>query len=173
MGFTSSMSQVLAKSRMSLMFSRFLSARPTSLVSSWQPAPPSFLASYRVFSSFWIRTMLVWYWAIRTREEWSPLWSLTMMSKIRPLSTASTWMGTFFRKSFISFFCSGVTSAMTSSCFSDLPPTIPAAAAAWMPFSPSVLGTTTLFTFLMMLPLTPISTLSGISPRISRALAAA
>ena len=47
------------------------------------------------------------------------------------------------------------------------------AAAASIPFSPPVLGTVTLLTFLMMLPLTSSSTPSGWTPSSSRALAAA
>ena len=49
---------------------------------------------------------------------------------------------------------------------------LPAAAAAGIPFIWSVLGTMTLFTFLMMLPLAPITTLSGSCPRTCRAFAA-
>ena len=61
----------------------------------------------------------------------------------------------------------------TSSSASASPPTIPAAAAAGIPCSPPVWGTTTLLTFLMMLPLTSISRRSGTAPRTARALAAA
>ena len=49
---------------------------------------------------------------------------------------------------------------------------MPAAAAASMPLRLLVLGTTTLLTFLMMLPLASTRTDSGSTPRSSRALAA-
>ena len=62
---------------------------------------------------------------------------------------------------------------MTSRAFLGLPATMPAATEAFRPFMPLVLGTMTLFTFLMMLPLALISTRFGIVPRISWAFAAA
>ena len=49
----------------------------------------------------------------------------------------------------------------------------PAAAAAWIPRSPPVCGTTTLLTFLMMLPLTSATIRSGLAPSASVAFAAA
>jgi len=115
----------------------------------------------------------VWYWQMRTTAESLPCCSVTIMSKIKPLSIAFTVTGTCFRKARIAAFWSVVTAAMTSSALSACPPTMPAAAAASMPFMPSVLGTMTLLTFLIMLLLTPISTLSGMPPSTSRALAAA
>ena len=69
--------------------------------------------------------------------------------------------------------CSSVMAESTSSWASASPATMPAAAAAGMPRSPPVWGTTTLLTFLMMLPLTSTSTRSGSAPRTLRALAAA
>ena len=70
-------------------------------------------------------------------------------------------------------FFSSLTSEMTSSSFSAEPAMMPAATAASMPFRCPVLGTITLFTFLMMLPLTCSCTLSGSTPSTSRAFAAA
>ena len=49
---------------------------------------------------------------------------------------------------------------------------IPAAAAASIPFRPSVLGTTTLFTFLIIFPLASTRQSSGTQPKTARALAA-
>ena len=86
---------------------------------------------------------------------------------------ASTEMGTLDRKRRMAAFWFTVTSEMTSSSLAAFPPRMPATAAASMPFIPSVLGTTTLLTFLMMLLLTPIFTRSGSQPSTSRALAAA
>ena len=96
-----------------------------------------------------------------------------IISKIIPLSTDFTWIGVCSRNVFISFFCSGVTLEITSKTSSACPPVMPAAAAASIPFKPSVFGTITLFTFFIILSLTPISTLSGRFPRIFFALAAA
>ena len=90
-----------------------------------------------------------------------------------PLSTGWMCMGTCARNGRSRAFCSLVTDEMTSRALSAWPATMPAAAAASMPFRPSVLGTTTLLTFLMMLLLTPISTRSGMASSTSRALAAA
>ena len=50
---------------------------------------------------------------------------------------------------------------------------MPAAAAASMPLRPPVWGTTTLFAFLMMLPLAATCTRTGSAPSSSRARAAA
>lgn len=69
--------------------------------------------------------------------------------------------------------CSWETSAITSSSRSGFPAMIPAAAAAGIPFRWLVLGTITLLTFLIMLPLAPILTLSGMHPKTSLAFAAA
>ena len=95
------------------------------------------------------------------------------MSKIWPLSTASTRMEVSVKKRRISAFWASVTSEMTSSALPAWPATMPAAAAASMPFMPPVLGTMTLLTFLMMLLLTPSQTEPGSWPSTSRALAAA
>ena len=65
------------------------------------------------------------------------------------------------------------TSAMTCSTFPASPATIPAAMAAGMPFFPPVLGTTTLFTFLMIFPEMSASIRSGRAPSSSRSRAAA
>ena len=62
---------------------------------------------------------------------------------------------------------------MTCKIFSALPETTPAAMAAWMPLRPPVLGTTTLLTFLMMLPDTSATIRSGAAPRMARIRAAA
>lgn len=117
--------------------------------------------------------MLVWYWLMRTTAESVPQYRAMIMSKIMPLSMASTEMGTLDRKRRMAAFWFTVTSEMTSSSLAAFPPRMPATAAASMPFIPSVLGTTTLLTFLMMLLLTPIFTRSGSQPSTSRALAAA
>ena len=82
-------------------------------------------------------------------------------------------MGVFSKNSRIPSTCSGFTEAITSSSLEASPATIPAAAAAGIPFKCPVLGTITDFTFLMMLPLACTRTRSGISPKISRATAAA
>ena len=82
-------------------------------------------------------------------------------------------MGVLSRKRRISAFCSSVTSEITSRARPAWPPTMPAAAAASIPFIPPVLGTMTLLTFLMMLLLTPSQTWPGSLPSTSRALAAA
>ena len=116
--------------------------------------------------------MLVWYWLMRTTAESVPQYRAMIISKIMPLSMASTEMGTLDRKRRMAAFWFAVTSEMTSSSLAAFPPRMPAAAAS-MPFIPSVLGTTTLLTFLMMLLLTPIFTRSGSQPSTSRALAAA
>ena len=68
---------------------------------------------------------------------------------------------------------SGEILASTSSSAAASPATMPADAAARMPLSPPVCGTTTLLTFLMMLGLTDRSTVSGRHPSVSRASAAA
>ena len=67
----------------------------------------------------------------------------------------------------------GDTSAITSRLRSARPATMPAAAAASIPLSPPVWGTTTLFAFLMILPLAATSTRTGRVPSSSRARAAA
>ena len=61
---------------------------------------------------------------------------------------------------------------ITCSCTSGSPATSPAAAAASMPLRYPVLGTTTLFTFLMMFPLHSTRHRSGRAPRAWRTLAA-
>ncbi len=65
------------------------------------------------------------------------------------------------------------TTLITSSSFDTSPLTMPAIALAAIPLSPPVLGTVTHIAFLTMLPLHSTSTLSGIQPRTSLALAAA
>ena len=65
------------------------------------------------------------------------------------------------------------TEEMTWSSLSASPATMPTAMAALMPLSPPVLGTTTLFTFLRMLPETSASTFSGAAPSTWWSLAAA
>ncbi len=95
------------------------------------------------------------------------------MSKMQPELDSVTVQGVFSRYFAISGICSGVTSAMTSSFFSALPAIIPAATEAASPFSPPVCGTTTLFTFFTIFPLTESVILSGSAPRVSRAVAAA
>ena len=62
---------------------------------------------------------------------------------------------------------------MTCSSASGLPATMPAAIAGRMPLSPPVFGTTTLLTFLRMLPLTSASMRSGSAQSTSRSFAAA
>ena len=69
--------------------------------------------------------------------------------------------------------CSSVTLDKTSSICSDLPATKPATSAASMPLIPPEWGTTTLFAFFIMLPLTLILADSGKAPRTSLAFAAA
>ena len=56
---------------------------------------------------------------------------------------------------------------------SGSPATTPAATAARMPLSPPVLGTMTLFTFLMILPDTSARIFSGRAPSTARSRAAA
>ena len=68
---------------------------------------------------------------------------------------------------------SAVIAESTSSSFDASPATIPAATATATPRSPPVLGTTTLFTFFKILPLTATSARAGIAPSVSRASAAA
>ena len=60
----------------------------------------------------------------------------------------------------------------TSSTASSLPTSMPAATATSMPFRFPVPGTTTLLTFLTMLPLTFAVTRSGIPPSVLRHSAA-
>ena len=61
---------------------------------------------------------------------------------------------------------------MTSSLADSSPPSTPMAAAVSMPRRPPVLGTTTLFTFLMIFPLASTWMRSGSSPSTDRATAA-
>ena len=68
-------------------------------------------------------------------------------------------------------FSSG-TEAMTWRTFPASPATMPAATAVRMPFPPPVLGTTTLLTFLMILPEISARTRSGGAPSTSRSRAA-
>ena len=75
---------------------------------------------------------------------------------------AFTLNGTLFKYSAISFCSSGVTFAITSRQAFESPATIPAAAAAGIPFMPPVFGTITLFTFLIILPLASMITSVGI-----------
>ena len=89
------------------------------------------------------------------------------------MAASPTWMGQRSRKVRISPTCSEVTWAMTSSSRSACPTAAPAAAAAWIPRSPPVLGTTTLLTFFRIFPLTLTSIRTGILPSRSRAIAAA
>ena len=95
------------------------------------------------------------------------------MSNRATQSNGSTVMRVVSRKRAISCFCSGFTSAMTSNTLSGLPATMPAATEAFSPFKPPVLGTMTLFTFLMMLPEATITTRLGMVPNTLRAFAAA
>ena len=64
-------------------------------------------------------------------------------------------------------------SERTSSFLFSFPQTTPAAAAASIPLKPPVFGTTTLFTFLIMLPLAFTTIFSGNSPNTVLAFAAA
>ena len=164
--FKSSTSTVLIKSQISSIFNKERSVRP-SFVS------PSTGTSFKISPFFSISTMLVWKLTIRTLDHASPLYKVTTISNVKPLSTCSTEMGVFSRNSFMTAIPSFSTLAITSSSLSGSPATIPAAAAAGMPFKWSVLGTITDFTFLMMLPLAPITTLSGSSPSTFLATAAA
>ena len=88
-------------------------------------------------------------------------------------SASATFIGVCSRKALISCICSCLMSAMTSSCFSGLPATIPAATAASIPFIPPVLGTMTLFTFLIIFPLTSTLTCEGFFPSSCLAIEAA
>ena len=73
----------------------------------------------------------------------------------------------------ISSFCAGVTPAITSRRACASPAITPAHSAAAIPRIPPVFGTITLFTFLIMFPLTWMSSSSGRQPRVSLATAPA
>ena len=120
-----------------------------------------------------MQTMLVWKSVMRTYALSVPEKTLTAMSKICGVSAWRTSIGVFSRNSPIVLICSGVMEASTCSSAEASPAATPAAAAAGRPLSPPVFGTTTLLTFLMMLPLASTSTRSGMTPRVSRAFAAA
>ena len=163
---TSSTSTVLAKSQICSISSRLRSVR----VSSSSPCTGMSTSTSPSFSTW---TILVWNTAMRTCAECSPFQTVRMMSKVTPFSTCRTLISVWSRYARMALVCSGVTSAITSSFFSCLPATMPAAAAASRPFMLSVLGTMTDLTFLIMLPLASTSTLSGSSPSVLRAAAAA
>ena len=88
-------------------------------------------------------------------------------------SMQETAMGTSATYCFMRSSASGDTSEITCSSASGLPAMLPAAMAGRMPLSPPVFGTTTLFTFFKIFPLTSALTVSGRAPSVSLSLAAA
>ena len=169
-------SAVFAYSTIPSMLRRLLSAR-CSAAAAWLSA--SFCAHSQSSCSFNITsplraiyTISVWCFDTRTTALFSLAFTVTRISSLSPSSIAFTLNGTLFKYSAISFCSSGVTFAITSRHAFESPATIPAAAAAGIPFMPPVFGTITLFTFLIILPLASMITSVGIWPNTSLAFAA-
>ena len=97
---------------------------------------------------------------------------MTVTSSSRPDVDVVMRTGTADKKSASDARASSLTWEMTCSCAVSSPPSTPMAAATAMPRPPLVLGTTTLLTFLMMLPLASMSMRSGSAPSAARARAA-
>ena len=164
--FTSAASSASANSTI---FSTVSSERSVFL----SPPASEYSFSRRTAPSFLMLMTLVWKPAMRQEAEWPPAETVISMSNTSPDSDLLTVKCAVSRNFAISLVCSGVTAEMTCSSLSGSPAAMPAAAAAFRPFSPPVFGTMTLLTFLMMLPLTQISTSSGSAPRVFAAMAAA
>ena len=124
----------------------------------------SFLARY---------TRLVCSPVMRSTALSPPETASSSMSSGTGLSSFSTRMGTVSRKSRMAWCWSSVTRLRTSRRASASPTDAPAATEDSMPRSPPVLGTTTLFTFFIRLPLTATRRKAGVRPKVWRTLAAA
>ena len=118
-------------------------------------------------------TRLVCWSTIRTRATSSPARTSTRMSKGWVVSSGKMATRSWARYSSTASISCSVTWAMHSSWAWAWAATVPTAAATSRPRLPPVLGTTTLLTFLMMLPLTWSFTCWGSFPRVWRATAQA
>ena len=165
-GSSSAGSTVSAKRTMSSTFRQDLSVNRSS-------ADAETGRSSRISSFLALYTRFVWLLAIRTQALFSPAQPERRMSRMHGVSAQQTSTGVLRRYSRISSVRSSDTSAITCNPRPAAPAAIPAAMADSMPFSPPVFGTTALFTFFRMFPLTSARTRSGRQPRSSRSSAAA
>ena len=110
---------------------------------------------------------------MRTKALSSPAQARMAMSKIKGESASFTAMGVSARYCRMAACSPSPMEESTSSSRAGSPAAMPAAAAAGMPRSPPVLGTNTLFTFLMMFPLASTSMRWAGRPKVWRATAAA
>ena len=109
---------------------------------------------------------------MRTFARDDPLYTVTIISsRCSELSGVSS-TGVFSMYAPSAAFASSLICEITSSPALSSPPSAPAHTAAAMPRLPPVLGTTTLLTFLMMLPLASTAIRSGVAPSAARATAA-
>ena len=116
--------------------------------------------------------MLVCSPAIRTIARSGPAYTVTIMSSTQSdrSGLTSVRVRVIYGPRFS--LVSSVIREMTSRPALSSPPRAPMQAAAAMPRRPPVFGTTTLLTFLMMLPLASTTILSGSFPRAALAEAA-
>ena len=162
---TSSIEHVLAYSTILEIFK----IAPSSSAPSWSGI--SFSRS--ISPSRWISTMFVWVSTIRTRAVCPCASIVIWISKTLSDEDNAISIGHCFRNMLIFRAVSGGAQERTSSAESSFPTVIPAAIADSMPFIPLVAGTTTLFTFLTILPLTAAVTFCGSIPRVFLPTAAA
>ncbi len=152
--FSRFISAVLANSRIEDTDIPLLSEREESTSSSR-------LFERRTLPSFSILTTFICWWIISTSADSSPLFILIIICNFAVVSRSDTFIFPAWIYSLINGISEGLTEDNTSSPRSESPASIPAATAVSIPFKPSQLGTTTAFTFLMMLPLASTSIVSA------------